>query len=322
MIHFFSYLNKFNTRYIPLFLAAFLLLQSCSSLDESTDTAQPRIITSIAPYKYFIERIAGDAVAISVLVPDGESPHTFEPTPKQVILASKAKAWFQVGDPFEQRMTASLKQSNPSMLIVDLRDGLPLIHGEDTHHHHCCQHHHEHDHDKDHLHETHHDGMDVHTWLSPRLAMKQAKSIAATLIQVLPDQEENFNNSLQGLLSDLQQLDEDITGMLGEYQGRSLMFSHSAFSYFCQDYKLEQFTIECEGKEPHPSYITKTLENAKKANIGSIFLQKECSEKGGKRIAEALDLRTIYIYPYAENYLENMRQISLEFRKELSHHAK
>ncbi|MFT4552613.1 MAG: zinc transport system substrate-binding protein [Chlamydiales bacterium] len=327
MIHLLTYLNRFNSKFGLPFLAYFLLLQSCSSIEDSTDSSQARIVTSIAPYKYFIERIAGDSVTISVLVPNGESPHTFEPTPKQVILASQAKAWFQVGDPFEQKMSIPLKQSNPAMLIIDLRDGLSLI--QDEHHHchdHDCHNHnhdsHNHNHDShDQTHETHHDGMDVHTWLSPKLAMKQARSIAKTLIQVLPEQKDNFTKGLEGLLEDLHKLDDDINGMLSEYQGRTLMFSHSAFTYFCLDYKLEQFAIECEGKEPHPSYITKTMENAKKSKIGSIFLQKECSEKGGKRIAEALDLKTIYIYPYAENYLENMRQISLEFRRELSQHA-
>jgi zinc transport system substrate-binding protein len=308
-----SFITKFYLIFL-LFLGITPLFQSCSILEDKENSALPHIVTSIAPYKYFVERIAGDSVSIGVLVPDGESPHTFEPTPKQIIQASKAKVWLQVGDPFEQQMLTSIKQTNPAMQIIDLREGLPLLSA--GHHHHC--HGHAHGHSHGHNHKMHKDCMDVHTWLSPKLAMKQAQAIADALIQALPEKREEFTSGLEALLLDIQALDDDISAMLIEYKDRSLLFSHSAFIYFCHDYNLQQFSVECEGKEPHPSYITKTLEKARNDHVKSIFIQRECSEKGGRRIAEELGLDIVLIHPYAENYLENMRHISLEFRKELS----
>ena len=57
------------------------------------------IFVSILPQKYFVERIAGEHVKVSVMVGNGQNPATYEPTPKQMALLDKAQLYFKIGVP-------------------------------------------------------------------------------------------------------------------------------------------------------------------------------------------------------------------------------
>ncbi|MCK7509756.1 MAG: zinc ABC transporter substrate-binding protein [Desulfobacterales bacterium] len=46
--------------------------------------ADVKAFVSIAPQQYFVQKIGGDLVDVSVLVPPGADPHTYEPKPRQM----------------------------------------------------------------------------------------------------------------------------------------------------------------------------------------------------------------------------------------------
>ena len=58
------------------------------------------------------------------MVPAGASSHTYEPTPRQMVVAGQAKLWFRIGEPFENRAVQALTSHHPDLEIVDLRQGL------------------------------------------------------------------------------------------------------------------------------------------------------------------------------------------------------
>ena len=56
-----------------------LILMACG--DKRTDE---RIVSvTIEPQRYFAEKIAGDKFKINCVVPAGQSPETYDPTPQQ-----------------------------------------------------------------------------------------------------------------------------------------------------------------------------------------------------------------------------------------------
>lgn len=288
-------------------------ISSCEHASPQNNTnSSPKVLTTILPYKFFVDKITNGLVTADVVVPEGASSHTFEPTAKQMLNSSNADIWFVIGDPFEKKMALSLKEMNPKIKVVDLREEIPndlSIHTHSHCHHHCHNHHHQ---------SSSIDSMDVHIWLSPRLAKIQAKVITAALIDSFPEHEKKFSEGLNQLLLELDQLDQEIASLLLPLKGRSIMVSHSAFSYFCQDYGLHQLSIECEGKDPKAYYAASTIDAAKRAGIQTIFIQKQCSNKGAFRVAEELGISTSYLNPYDLNYFDNMRSIAHAFHKESS----
>ncbi|MFA6916454.1 MAG: zinc ABC transporter substrate-binding protein [Parachlamydiales bacterium] len=261
-------------------------------------TGEPHVLVTIPVYKGFIQRIAGDKVIVDLMVPVGASAHTYEPTPKQVIQASKADLWFTTGELFETRALNALQAYNKNLKQVDLRQGLSLI----TAGHHC-QH-------------CSHNEYDLHFWLSPRLAKQQVETIVKALQARYPQDSQTFAANGNSLLKDLTALDQELTGLLGDGSvKRLIVVAHPAYGYMDRDYGVEQLSIEVEGKDPTPKQLTSLVTRAKKTGIQVIYTEPQYPNKGAKLIAAQLNVPTLELDPYAEDYFTMMRNTGREFAK-------
>lgn len=256
------------------------------------------VLVSVAPYKSFVEKIAGDTVKTGIMVPAGASIHTYEPTPKEMLAASNADVWFLIGEAFESKAVKAFQSHNRKMLLVDLRQGVDLISNDPNYKPkgHVCKH-----------------CLDLHIWLSPRQSKIQARLIAETLTRLYPENKEKYASNLQKFLLELDQLDQYISGLMKPLQGRTVMVSHPAYAYFCRDYGLNQLSIEYEGKDPTPYQLTKVIDQARNDQIKTIFIQPQYNNKGARLIAEHLGAKVVTLDPYSENYLESMREIARQF---------
>ena len=99
------------------------------------------VFVSIVPQKYFVEKIGGQFVDVSVMVRPGASPATYEPKPQQMVALSKARIYFTMGVPFENTWLKKLVAANPKMIIAHTENGIEKIpmkmhHHQDKGHHH------------------------------------------------------------------------------------------------------------------------------------------------------------------------------------------
>lgn len=258
------------------------------------------VIVSVAPYKFFVEKIAGNTVDVIVLVPANASPHSYEPPPKLIMSASQASIWFKIGESFETKAIQALKAYNKKLTLVDLRQGLSLIAA--PHHHHedgskCC-----------------HGGEDLHIWLSLRMAKIEAETIAKALIERFPENKELYQTNLQKFLVELSDLDQEITRELYPLRGKTVFVSHPAYAYFCRDYGLTQLSIEFEGREPTPRAMIQLYDKVKTLGIKTIFIQPQYGAKGAELFARDIGAKIVSLDPYAEDYLRMMRSIGLAFK--------
>jgi zinc transport system substrate-binding protein len=262
----------------------------------ATDSQSHSVLVSVPPYKYFVEQIAGNTVKVNTLVPAGASFHTFEPTPKQVLEASKADIWFQIGETFEGHVSKAFKSSNPQMQFIDLRKGVELIIVTDHDHggHGCC----------------HVGSADLHIWLSPKRAKIQAKAIADALKAAYPENKELYEKNFQTFFKVLDNLDQNIHKILEPLKNRVLMVSHAAYAYYVKDYNLQQLAIEFEGRDPTPRQFESTLKKARKANVKTIFVQKQYGMKAAEIVAKEIGAKIVIVDPYAEQYVDMMLEIS------------
>ncbi|MFZ0565179.1 MAG: zinc ABC transporter substrate-binding protein [Chlamydiales bacterium] len=239
--------------------------------------AKTAVLVSIAPQKFLVEKIGGNTVSVSVIVPPGFSSHSYEPSPRQLVTAKKGDIWFRIGESFEKKLLGALKNH---LVVVD-----PI----------------------------HLNGTDNHTWLNPLLLKTQAEQIARTLSAHNPDRAVFYHNNLSALLKELDLLDQEISEILAHKKHKFILVSHPAFHYFCQQYGLEQLSIEMEGKEPTPKYITDLLLNAEARQISYVYVQKQHGTKGGEWMARKLGAELVFLDPYAENVIENLKIIAKAF---------
>ena len=84
-------------------------------------------IVSILPVQTFVKAIGGDKVDVSLMVQPGNSPHTYEPKPSQMIEIAKADLYFAIDVEFEEVWLPKFKNLNPQMQIIDLTNNIKKI---------------------------------------------------------------------------------------------------------------------------------------------------------------------------------------------------
>ncbi|MFP3872705.1 MAG: metal ABC transporter solute-binding protein, Zn/Mn family [Candidatus Aenigmatarchaeota archaeon] len=93
------------------------------------------VAVSIPPQVEWVEEIGGEKVEVVVMIPPGEDPHTYEPTPSQMQKLGEADIYFKVGSglEFEERWMDEMKDQNPDMKVVDGSEGIDLLRFDDDH---------------------------------------------------------------------------------------------------------------------------------------------------------------------------------------------
>ncbi len=89
------------------------------------------VVVSIAPQKYLVERIAGDAVSVTALVTPGADPHSYEPTPAQMRLCASASLYFSIGVPFEDIWLPRIQSASGNLRIVSTIKGIQRLNSRD-----------------------------------------------------------------------------------------------------------------------------------------------------------------------------------------------
>jgi len=273
-----------KTRIFILIIIAIIistLLYTTSKKWETGPEEKIIVAASIMPQKEFIEAVGGDKVKVIVMVPPGADPHTYEPQPSQLKELSKAKIYFQMGSgiEFEKTWMEKLKELNPNMKIINCSENIKLM------------------------------KEDPHVWTSPRNAIIIVENICKALTEEDPNNKGYYNENMEKYVSRLEKLDGEFNQTLTEKQNKKILVYHPAWAYLCRDYKLEQITIEKEGKEPSPQTLAKIIQEAKKDNIKIIIVSPQSNKQSVQAIADEIDAKIVTIDPLAENYIENMEKM-------------
>ncbi|WP_287586576.1 metal ABC transporter solute-binding protein, Zn/Mn family [Candidatus Borrarchaeum sp.] len=249
-----------------------------------TETSEGKIgvVVTIVPQTEFVESVAGDRVTVTVMVPSGASPHTYEPTPSQLEAVSKAQIYFKVGSgvEFETAWWDKIIAANPNIYVIDSSEGIELI------------------------------GTDPHIWNSPINAKKMVENFYNGLTQVDPDHKDEYKANKDIYLQQLDELDNYIRELFVDFTNRVFLIYHPSFGYFAEEYGLTQIAIEHGGKEPTPQVIQESIDAANTYNLSYVYVAPQFSTIHAKTIANEIGGKILYIDPLAENYIDNMSNVA------------
>ena len=150
----------------------------------------PTVVPTNYPLMFFIERIAGDLVAIEWIVPEGVDPGNWQPTADDVAGMNSADLVVLNGAGYEPWLdTVSLSPGAIVDTSAGFKDRLIKVksrvhsHGPDGSHSHT--------------------GTATHTWLDPDLAIMQADAIREALSKLLPSEQDAFQANFGALRREL-----------------------------------------------------------------------------------------------------------------------
>ena len=255
-------------------------------------------IVSILPQQTFVKAIGGDKVNVSLMVLPGNSPHTYEPKPSQMIDIAKADLYFSIDVEFEDIWLPKFQNLNTKMRMVDLADGITKMNMAKAH--------------DDHDHNEHaHEGQDPHIWTDPANVKIIANNIYAALVKQDPNNESYYKNNLDAFIVEIEKTNTQIKQILSALkESRTFMVFHPSWGYFAKAYDLEQITIETEGKSPKPRELVQLIKEAKAKKAKAIFTQSEFSDSAAKIIAKELHIPVVKVSPLAKEWSKNLLNIA------------
>ena len=273
-----------------------LLAVFCINSAYADKNGKTNVFVSIMPQKYFAEKIGGDLVNVSVLVPSGTSPENFDPSPKQIVQLGSSDVYFTIGVPFENIFLDKLKAGKKKLVVAPCDKDVPKLQNAE---------HDEHEHETGH---HHHGEFDPHIWTDPELIKIIAKNMADALSGIDPGNASIYASNLAKFGKELDALQTELSQKLAPYRGRIFYVYHSAYTYFAERFDLVQKSIETGEKEPTPSKLRELVNQANQDKVKTVFIQPEFPASGAKRVAEAIGGKTVCISVLEYDVMSNMRK--------------
>ena len=284
-----------------LLLGAMLSLVITSCRKGNPHHEKPSIAVSILPQKYFLEKLSGDRFNITVMIPPGESPATYDPSPDQMVRLAGSSIYFLIGHiEFEKVWIRKLAGDYPETRFIDTSEGVEVDRMEHEGHGHL------------------HHGADPHIWMSVPRVRKIASNMATALQEAFPERKEYFAANLTAFDRELDSLDAHINRQLKSCSGGQFLIYHPALTYFAEDHHLVQVPIEQEGKEPTSQYMRSLIDRARADSITAILIRRQFNQQEARTIEREIGGRLTVIDPLDENWMEQMRFIADELKTALT----
>ena len=263
---------------------------------EQSNNGKIGVVVSLAPQVEFVKAVGGDKVNVTLMVPPGSDPHTYEPLPSQLSQVSNAKMYAEIGSPieFETNYMDKIKSANTNMLVVNCSKGIELIPNTA---------------------ENESDEMDPHDWVDPKNAKIMVENIYEGLVQVDPADKAYFQKNRDQYLQKLDELDKNTTELLKGKQGTDIIIFHPAFGYYCKDYNLTMVAAMLNDEEPSPQRLALLVNTAKQNNIKIVFTEPQYDPKYMQSVASQIGGQVLTVNDLDENYLQNMENVAKAFSK-------
>ncbi|MHB1419487.1 MAG: metal ABC transporter substrate-binding protein [Bacillota bacterium] len=276
-------MKKFNVGFLCLVIAlGTLLLSGCGSTVDANGPGQGKkisVYTSFYAMYDFAQKIGGDKIQLTNLIPAGTEPHEWEPSPRDMVNIEKADVLIYNGAGMENWIDqVSGAIQNKQLIILDTSKDLQLLDNPD--HHEDLQY-------------------DPHVWLNPMLAKKQMEAIKNALVTTNPANKDYYEKNYTDNAKKLDVLDKEYQDAVAQFKNKDIVVAHQAFSYLCEAYGLKQVSIEglAADSEPTPSRMAEIVNFAKAQDLKYIFFEELVSPKVAEAIATEVGAKTGVLNP-------------------------
>lgn len=246
-------------RLLALIAAFGLVVSGCSS-SNAPKTNGFEVVTTVSPITDIVRNVAGNAVHVDGLIPEGVDSHTFEPTPGSARLIQEADLIFLNGlhleDPTLQLANANHKPGARIFLIgphviteaqyvYDF--SFPRSNGKPN----------------------------PHLWMDVKLAIKYAEAARDELIAAYPAGAQTFRTNTTAYVALLQRLDTAVQTAVNTIpdKNRVLLTYHDSFAYFAKDYGMRVVGAiqPADFSEPSGKEVAALIAQIKAQHVPAIF---------------------------------------------------
>ncbi|MFP2238566.1 metal ABC transporter substrate-binding protein [Pseudescherichia vulneris] len=246
-----------------------ILALTLSALSQGVMAKTLNVVTSFSVLGDMVQQVGGEHVHVDTLVgPDGD-PHTFEPSPQDSVLLSKADVVVVNGLGLEGWIDRLVKASGFKGERVVASQGVKT-------------------------HTLDEDGKtvtDPHAWNSAANGALYAQNILAGLVKADPQDEAALNASGQKYIAQLQQIDGWAKARFNAIPQakRKVLTSHDAFGYFGRAYGVTFMAPQGLSSESEASaaQVGTLIQQIKADGVHTWFMENQLDPRLVKQIASA-----------------------------------
>lgn len=270
--------------FLCLVLALSMLLSGCSNksapeINESSSGKKISVYTSFYAMYDLTKKIGGDKVTVTNLVPAGQEPHDWEPTPSDMANIEKADVLIYNGAGMENWVDKVLNTiKNKKLIAVETSKELKIQDNPD---------------------QSEDSKYDPHVWLNPMNAKQQMETIQKALVTADPSNKGYYEKNYTENAKKLDDLDKEYKDAVAKFSKKDIVVAHQAFGYLCDAYGLKQIPIEglLADSEPSPAKMAEIVKFAKENNLKYIFYEELVSPKVAEAIAKEVGVKTAMLNP-------------------------
>lgn len=281
-----------------------VLLAACSSPNASRQGL--KVVASTTLVGDAARQVGGDLIDLSILLPVGADPHTFEPRPQDIAALSQAQVVFINGLGLEEALEPAL-EANVQGTLVAVSDGIDVLPFEGEGH--------EGEAAPDHA------AGDPHTWTDPNNVIVWVRNIIAALSQADPGNAASYQANGEAYIARLRELDAWIRQQVNQVpqDQRKLVTDHAVLGYFARAYGFEQVGLVVPSLSTNAAPSAQelaALEDAiREQGVRAVFVGREINPAISRQVAQDTGVKLVYIYSGSlgqagsgvETYLDYMR---------------
>ena len=289
--------------------------------DEFTqvELAEGELLTVVATTNIvgdIVSSVGGTQINLTILLPLGSDPHTYQPTPQDVVAVAKADVVFINGLGLEGFLTELIENAGGEARVVNLSVGLPDLESHDEGHE-------SHDEGHDEGHESHDEThvLDPHVWFNPVNVQAMAQQVEKRLVELDPQHQAQYSTNREEYESELTILDQWIFDKIDmiSAERRKLVMDHNALNHYASRYGLSQtgsiIPAYSSNTSPSAQELAKLQDQITEHGIRVIFVGTTANLTLAERLSEDMDIKLIPLYigslgeegTGAETYLDYMR---------------
>ena len=264
-------------------VTSLFFFSACQKQDErKTGPTKLKVVATLFPLYDFAREVSGGRADVTLLLPPGVEPHSFEPKPGDVMRLEASDLFIYTGkymEPWAERMVHALDRSK--VLVVDASAGIAIegrAHkrgpaGGKT---------------AGHIHEGPGDA-DPHIWLDLANAQTMVDTILAGFVTRDPANRETYERNAKRYKARLAELDVRFRSGLEPCKKRVLVHGgHFAFNYLARRYQL-QYLAAYSGSpdaEPTARRLIEMKELLARQNVHYIFYEELITPRVAEIIAK------------------------------------
>ncbi len=244
-----------------------------AALSGAPEKGRIQVVTTFTILADMAANVAGDHADVVSLIKPGAEVHGYEPTPQDIVRASRAdlilwnglnlEAWFE-------KFFANIKDT-PSVVLTRGIDPLPIGSGPYA------------------------GRPNPHAWMSPANAVIYVENIRDALSAADPAHAAAYAANAAAYIEKIRALDAPVRAQLARIpEGRrTLVTSEGAFSYLCRDYALDELYLwpinaDAQGT---PQQVKTVIDAVRARSIPVVFSESTISPRPARQVARETGAR-------------------------------